>query len=313
MNDSDSSLIDADDVFAQAAGLAAHLQRVGVAFLPLPNAERVEVLLDQFRAQDSVAVSDEPVTLPAEAGKPVTRSAEKPDAGAGDQFAATQQSGGGGASLTKSRLATVPAFDAGAGDYAGEALSVSQRAVALQELSEVAGGCEQCEVLSSCRKNVVFGEGNPGARFLFFGEGPGADEDRTGRPFIGKAGQLLTKMIAACTLDRDQCYITNTVKCRPPGNRNPEHDEIENCRSFYEQQMDLIRPEYIVCLGAIAASELLRTKLSVGRLRGKLHQYRGSKVLVTYHPAYLLRNPAAKKAAWQDLQFLMADAGIELP
>jgi DNA polymerase len=185
--------------------------------------------------------------------------------------------------------------------------------VALQELAVVADACQKCEVLSSCRKKVVFGEGNPGARFLFFGEGPGADEDQTGRPFIGKAGQLLTKMIAACTLDRDQCYITNTVKCRPPGNRNPEHDEIENCRSFYEQQIDLIRPEYIICLGAIAASELLRTKLSVGRLRGKLHQYRGSKVLVTYHPAYLLRNPAAKKAAWQDLQFLMADAGIKLP
>ena len=215
--------------------------------------------------------------------------------------------------MPNTRLETVPAFTATQGDYEGRTLSADDRTAQLQLLSNQVSTCDSCEILSSCRTQTVFGEGDPQARFLFFGEGPGADEDRTGRPFIGKAGQLLTKMITACTLDRADCYITNTVKCRPPGNRNPDGEEIQNCRSYYQQQLNLIRPEYIVCLGAIAASELLSTKLSVGRLRGKLHQYRGSKVLVTYHPAYLLRNPAAKKAAWEDLQLLMADASIELP
>ena len=118
-------------------------------------------------------------------------------------------------------------------------------------------------------------------------------------------------MIEACTLKREDVYILNTVKCRPPGNRNPEGDELENCRTFYQQQLDFLRPEYIVCLGAVSAQELLTTKLSVGRLRGTLHQYFASKVLVTYHPAYLIRNPAAKKAAWADLQMLMRDAGLK--
>ncbi len=148
-------------------------------------------------------------------------------------------------------------------------------------------------------------------RFAFFGEGPGADEDRTGRPFVGKAGQLLTKMIEACKLERSDVYIFNTVKCRPPGNRNPEPDEINNCREYYQQQLSILRPEYIVCLGAVSAQELLQSKLSVGRLRGKLHRHFESKVLVTYHPAYLLRNPSAKKAAWEDLQIMLRDANIQ--
>jgi uracil-DNA glycosylase family 4 len=147
---------------------------------------------------------------------------------------------------------------------------------------------------------------------VFFGEGPGAEEDRTGRPFVGKAGDLLTKMIEACTLRREDVYILNTVKCRPPGNRNPELDETENCREYYQRQLAILRPEYIVCLGAISSQELLRSKLSVGRLRGKFHRYFESKVLVTYHPAYLLRNPAAKKATWTDLQLMLQDAGIHL-
>ena len=141
---------------------------------------------------------------------------------------------------------------------------------------------------------------------------PGADEDRSGRPFVGRAGQLLTKMIEACTLKRDDVYIFNTVKCRPPGNRNPEPDELANCRPYYQAQLEVLRPEYIVCLGSVSAQELLQSRLSVGRLRGSFHRYHDSKVLVTYHPAYLLRNPAAKKAAWQDLQLMLKDAGIDI-
>ena len=130
-------------------------------------------------------------------------------------------------------------------------------------------------------------------------------------PLSARAGQLLTKMIEACKFQRDDVYILNTVKCRPPGNRNPEPEELSNCREYYQSQLAILRPEYIVCLGAVSAQELLQSKLSVGRLRGRLHQYFESKVLVTYHPAYLLRNPAAKKAAWQDLQMLLRDAGIQ--
>jgi DNA polymerase len=165
-------------------------------------------------------------------------------------------------------------------------------------------------VLSSCRTQTVFGEGSVSPRFVFFGEAPGADEDRSGRPFVGRAGELLTKMIEACKLRREDNYVLNTVKCRPPANRNPEPDEIKNCREYYERQLATLRPEYIVCLGAIAAQSLLKSKLPVGRLRGKMHAYHDSKVLVTYHPAYLLRTPAAKKAAWDDLQFMMRDAGL---
>jgi DNA polymerase len=127
---------------------------------------------------------------------------------------------------------------------------------------------------------------------------------------VGKAGQLLTKMIAACTFAREDVYIMNTVKCRPPNNRNPEATEIENCREYFETQFNLLRPEYIVCLGLVSAQALLQTKQSVGRLRGKFHRHFASKVLVTYHPSYLLRNPAAKKAAWEDLQLMLRDAGL---
>ncbi|KAA1261772.1 Uracil DNA glycosylase superfamily protein [Rubripirellula obstinata] len=288
---SDNESLDPAEIHAQAAALAAHLQRSGVSFLPVANPASVELLADQFAvpepsSPDPPAVSPPKPPAPAAASKPA---------------------------MPKTRLETVPAFSTTDGDYDGKALSADDRKAQLQILAEQVSQCTSCEILASCRTQTVFGEGSPQARFLFFGEGPGADEDRSGRPFVGKAGQLLTKMIVACTLDRADCYITNTVKCRPPGNRNPEGDELQNCKAFYQQQLNLIRPEYIVCLGAIAASELLGTKLSVGRLRGKFHQYRGSKVLVTYHPAYLLRNPAAKKAAWEDLQRLMADAGIELP
>ena len=128
--------------------------------------------------------------------------------------------------------------------------------------------------------------------------------------FVGKAGQLLTKMIEACKFAREDVYIMNTVKCRPPNNRNPEPTEIENCREYFEAQLNVLRPEYIVCLGLVSAQALLKTKLSVGRMRGKFHQYFDSKTLVTYHPSYLLRTPAAKKAAWDDLQLMLRDAGL---
>jgi len=142
------------------------------------------------------------------------------------------------------------------------------------------------------------------------GEAPGADEDRLGEPFVGRAGQLLTKMIEACTLSRDEVYILNVLKCRPPGNRDPSPDESRACRRFLTRQLDLIDPEYICCLGRVAAQNFLETTTPIGRLRGQIHQHAGRKVVCTYHPAYLLRNPSAKKDAWADLQMLMAELGI---
>jgi DNA polymerase len=156
----------------------------------------------------------------------------------------------------------------------------------------------------------VFGVGNPNAELCFVGEAPGADEDAQGEPFVGAAGQLLTRIIGAMGLQRSDVYICNVLKCRPPGNRPPEPDEIANCRSFLERQLEIIQPKFICALGAHAAKTLLDSSLSIGRLRGRFHQYRGIPVLCTYHPAYLLRTPEAKKDVWEDIQVLMKEMGL---
>ncbi|TWU00061.1 Uracil DNA glycosylase superfamily protein [Botrimarina colliarenosi] len=158
----------------------------------------------------------------------------------------------------------------------------------------------------------MFGVGDPNARLCFLGEAPGADEDRLGEPFVGRAGQLLTKMIEACTLSRGEVYILNVLKCRPPGNRNPTPHEAGACRGFLERQLELIDPEYVCCLGAVAAHNFLGVETPIGRLRGQVHHHAGRKVVCTYHPAYLLRNPSAKKPAWDDLKLLMREMGVEL-
>lgn len=158
----------------------------------------------------------------------------------------------------------------------------------------------------------MFGVGNINARLMFVGEAPGADEDRAGEPFVGKAGQLLTKIIEACRMKREDVYIGNVIKCRPPGNRNPLPDEVQNCRGYLERQLAIVRPEFICCLGAVAAKSLLNSEATIGRLRGRFYQYEGIPVLCTYHPAYLLRNPSAKRDVWEDMKLLMARMGIEL-
>jgi DNA polymerase len=175
----------------------------------------------------------------------------------------------------------------------------------LDEVRRALGDCKRCKLCSG-RKNLVFGVGNPKARLVFVGEGPGAEEDNQGIPFVGAAGQLLTKMIAAMGYSRDEVYICNVVKCRPPGNRNPEPDEIEACQPFLEAQLNAIRPSVIIALGKFAAQTLLRTNTPITRLRGQWREYVGVPLMPTFHPAYLLRNPAEKKAAWTDLQAVMA-------
>jgi len=191
-------------------------------------------------------------------------------------------------------------------------LSRSEREHQLEVLSQQVAACTKCQELADFRTQTVFGVGNPEAKILFVGEAPGADEDRLGEPFVGKAGQLLDRIIKACTLKREDIYICNILRCRPPGNRNPTDQEAANCREYLDGQIAIVDPGYIVCWGSIAARNLLDTTSSVGRLRGRFLKYGRAKVLCTYHPSYLLRNEAAKKDVWEDMKFLMRDMGIEL-
>lgn len=184
---------------------------------------------------------------------------------------------------------------------------------ALGILRDEVAACRACSHLAAARTTTVFGTGNPAARLCFLGEAPGADEDACGEPFVGRAGQLLTKIIESCTLSREEVYILNVLKCRPPDNRRPEPGEVANCRGFFERQLDLIRPQFICCLGASAAQALLRTEETIGRLRGRWFEHGSAAVICTYHPSYLLRNPAAKRDVWDDMKRLMARMGIDVP
>ena len=172
---------------------------------------------------------------------------------------------------------------------------------ALEEIRATIGDCQRCK-LAGGRRTIVFGQGHPNARLMFVGEGPGADEDEQGLAFVGKAGQLLTKIIEAIGLRRDDVYIANVIKCRPPQNRNPEPDEILACQPFLEQQIRAIRPTVLVGLGKFAAQWLLKTAEPISRIRGHLGEYEGIKVMPTWHPAYLLRNPGAKREVWEDMK-----------
>ena len=180
----------------------------------------------------------------------------------------------------------------------------------LAVLREALGECERCR-LSEERNTIVFGVGNPKADIVFVGEGPGRDEDIKGEPFVGRAGQLLTKIIEAMGLTRNDVYICNVVKCRPPNNRNPRPDEIAACRPFLEKQLDTIGPKFIVALGSHAAQTLLDTEIRISDLRGRFHDYRnGIRLMPTYHPAYLLRNAGKKKETWEDMQQIMRELNL---
>jgi len=224
---------------------------------------------------------------------PLSKSAPKPSSAA--PIAAPAKSSvlppSGGPSL----------FD-GANRLAGETLL---------QIREDLGECTRCK-LHSTRHKIVFGDGNPKAQLVFVGEGPGADEDAQGLPFVGRAGKLLTQMIEAMGLQRRDVYICNVVKCRPPGNRQPEPDEVACCSPFLFRQLDSIGPKVIVCLGATAFQTLLGTNRSISHYRGQWIDFRGYKMLPTYHPAYLLRNPAAKADVWKDLQKVMAELGLSV-
>ncbi len=194
----------------------------------------------------------------------------------------------------------------------GPILAAEQRHSALEAVRDLIGECQRCQ-LAQGRNKLVFGVGDPNAQLMFVGEGPGADEDTQGEPFVGRAGQLLNNMITAMGLNREQVYIANIVKCRPPQNRKPEPEEARTCLPFLERQIEIVRPRVLVALGATAATYLLGMRGSIGAMRGRIHDYRGIQTVVTYHPAFLLRDPTQKKEAWKDLQMAMAALGIKPP
>jgi DNA polymerase len=192
-------------------------------------------------------------------------------------------------------------------------VTTAPRIWTLEAVREDLGDCTRCKLHTLGRRQVVFGVGNPKAELMFVGEGPGADEDIQGVPFVGRAGQLLTKMIEAMGLARDQVYIANVVKCRPPENRNPEPDEIASCQPFLFRQIEAINPRVIVALGSFAAKTLLNTTDPISRLRGRVYEYRGAQLVPTFHPSFLLRSPNQKKYAWDDLKTVLALMGRPVP
>lgn len=181
---------------------------------------------------------------------------------------------------------------------------------ALRAIREDIGDCTRCPLHKQGRKQIVFGVGNPRAEIMFIGEAPGADEDQQGEPFVGRAGQLLNNMISAMGIRREDIYIANIIKCRPPGNRTPEREECDTCSPFLMRQIQVVKPKIIVALGAVAAKTLLGVNDAMVNLRGQIYDFKNTKLAVTYHPAYLLRDPRQKKEAWKDLQMVMKHLGM---
>jgi len=211
------------------------------------------------------------------------------------------------------RARTVASTNIFEAEVSGAESVVAEPIQALKLIREDIGDCTRCRLHKQGRKQIVFGVGNPTADLMFIGEAPGAEEDLQGEPFVGRAGQLLNNMIKAMGLEREQVYIANIIKCRPPGNRTPERDECETCSPFLMRQIEVIKPKAIVALGAVAAKTLLAINAPMSDLRGRWYDFRGTKLAVTYHPAFLLRDPRQKKEAWKDLQMVMRELGLQAP
>lgn len=274
------------------------------------------------------ATVEEPAERPSPAREEAISLPEGPTgAVAAVQTVGGEMSSGLGASLaaTESPIASLPHLSDVSENEAipprkpfpaqppvGPIIQPNEKAAALRAIQEEIGDCTRC-ALHKGRNKIVFADGSPDARLLFVGEGPGADEDVQGLPFVGRAGQLLNNMIAAMGLKREEVYIANVVKCRPPGNRTPEPEEAHTCSPFLFQQIDVVRPDVIVALGATAATYLMGQRQPLAGLRGRVHAFRNSKLIVTYHPAFLLRDPRQKKEAWADLQIAMRELGLKVP
>jgi uracil-DNA glycosylase family 4 len=240
--------------------------------------------------------------LPAAPPLEVTRTAAASDTSGAMESMAESPAGATGGNL----------FEAGS-QSSPETLSVDERRQQLTVLANRVRPCTRCPELASTRTQTVFGVGMIHPELCLIGEAPGADEDQEGEPFVGRAGQLLNKILAACGLKREEVYICNILKCRPPGNRTPLPNEAANCREYLDEQLALVQPRFICALGACAAQNLLGTTLSIGRLRGQFHRYKNIPVFCTYHPSYLLRSPDKKRDVWEDMKVLMREMGRTIP
>jgi DNA polymerase len=300
---------DLDRLRRMVLGRLESLQRAGVATLAKPSAE--ESWLAELASPAAPVVAEKRTSEPPPSRFDLRPATPRPPAG--DAQPTPRMEPVRPAAPSTSEPAPMPRRPAAVSTDVAASLPLAQRVAALEAMRCEVAQCTLCKELVKSRTQTVFGVGNPQARIVFFGEAPGADEDRTGEPFVGRAGQLLTKIIEACGFQRDDVYIMNVLRCRPPGNRTPQEDEVENCRHWFEGQFNIIRPEYIVCVGTVPTKALIPTTKSIGQMRGKFHEWKGTKVLCTYHPAYLLRNPDAKKLVWDDMKFLLADMGLEVP
>jgi uracil-DNA glycosylase len=262
----------------------------------------------QANAPQSGSGNDADITAPPRADDRAfggTKAVPTSPLPSGEEVQSDRQSHSAGAVVMPVRAATPASGDL----FADPGL---QGAASLDALRAHIGDCTRCK-LAGGRTNIVFGVGNPHAELMFVGEGPGYDEDLQGEPFVGRAGQLLTEIITkGMKLQRADVYIANIVKCRPPNNRNPEPDEIAHCQPFVFRQIELVKPRVIVALGSVAAQALLGVRTPIGRLRGVWHEFRGIKVMPTFHPAYLLRNPAEKKVVWADIKQVMRELGLQI-
>jgi DNA polymerase len=268
-------------------------ERTGQA--PIPNEQSTQT------ASTKVVIDDSPTRPNVTEGgrKSDAQAAIQPTTAASDTASPSSSPAG----VRKSNATIV----VGDGQWSSPELAPDDRTKNLATLGAQAAECKLCQQLATQRTNVVFGEGSVSARIVFFGEAPDAVDDQSGRPFTGKAGALLDKIITAMKLKREETYLLNTINCRPPSNRPPNQLELERCAPFFVQQLEIVRPEMIVCLGQKAAKALLGSAAAIGKLRGQFHHYKGSKVAVTWHLEYLLRKPEAKHQTWEDMQQVMKE------
>ncbi len=296
--------------------LAVHWRRSGIQRIPAPQPTSAEQTSNWLSAHERTLVESRTVEdeLSAEVGRSVSNDNLLPNVSLGVSASISASSNFGAGSPARSvAKAFVSNQNEPIGAWITPSKSDQEREKFFAELSQEVAVCRKCEDIACRRHRTVFGVGPVKAKLVMFGEAPGAEEDKVGEPFVGAAGQLLDKILVASGMQRSQVYIMNALRCRPPNNRTPSEAEIENCRPFFEAQLETIQPDYIVCWGSVAVRAVLQSSESIGRLRGRFHSYRGARVLVTYHPAYLLRNPDAKKLTWADMQFLMKELGITRP
>lgn len=290
-----------------------YLQRLGVKHLPKPSAKLSEILVDwvdvSSKGSSGTSIASSRTQLPSpEPRQPVSPEPRQPTSQVPKKPAQAQVPSPS-AMEPASRSVAKPSGPPVESPWMTPVRSAQDRSEALGQLKLEVEACRLCKDIVCHRRQTVFGVGPVTTRFVMIGDAPGPEEDRLGEPFVGASGELFDKILRATGIPRDQVYILNTLKCRPPNNRVPSDIELDNCRPYIEAQLEILQPEYIICWGATAVRAVLQTTESIGRLRGRFHCYKKAKVLVTYHPTYLERAPEAKKSTWEDMQMLMRELG----